>query len=203
MDKIFIIGGCYYKPGRRTNFNSCLQFDTNENSWKEVAGMNVARSHAACAVFEGNVVVAGAYNNDYLRSVESYDVIADEWSPMPDMIKGKHDHSLVVVKNKLFVIGIGRNNCEVFDNCCRKFVAIKSPQVDYLHLNQYPYHKFYLNKAISIGNRIVAIQHDGSSTFCYDVDKDEWSEEPGPVAEELIGFTCVKIPSFSLKKNHN
>ena len=190
MDKIFVISG--YKC--RTRINSCLQFDTKLNTWKEVNGMNGVRSSAACAVFEGNVTVAGGCDNDNnkLRSVESYDVVADEWSPMPNMINGKYCHSLVAVKNRLFVIGIRINNCEVFDNICNKFVAIKSPQVGY-----------HLNKAISIGNKIVAIERDGSSTVCYDVDNDEWSEESSPFSEGLIGFSCVKIPLFSLKNNNN
>ena len=36
-------------------------------------------------------------------------MIADEWSPMPNMINGKYYHSLVVVKNNLCVIGHGYN----------------------------------------------------------------------------------------------
>ena len=59
------------------------------------------------------------------------------------------------------------------------------------------------NKALSIGTKIYILQDNNSFVIIYDVDKDEWSKEPGPFAEKLIGFTCVKLPSISLKKNNN
>ena len=181
MDKIFVIGG---KKGIY-RITSCLQFNTNDNSWKEVAGMKVPRSHAACAVFEGNIIVSGGMNmiGNSLRTVESYDVIADEWSPMPNMIKSKSLHSLVVVKNKLYVIGIVGDTCEVFDNCNKNFVAIKSPSTRCLCLNQ----------AISIGSKLFAFQNDRSSTFCYDVDEDE---EQCDVTNDIKYFSCVKVPGL-------
>ena len=44
---------------------------------------------------------------------------------MPSMINSHKYLSLVVVKNKLFVIGQGTESCEVFDNACKKFVVLK------------------------------------------------------------------------------
>ena len=46
---------------------------------------------------------------------------------MPSMIHGRECHNLVAGKTKLFVIGGGVGVCEVYDSCCQKFVAIKSP----------------------------------------------------------------------------
>ena len=60
-----------------------------------------------------------------LNTVESYDVFGDKWLPMPNMMNNHYDHSLVVVKNKLFVIDCGRNNCEIYDNVFKKFVSFK------------------------------------------------------------------------------
>ena len=70
---------------------------------KKVAGMNEARRDAACTVFEGRIVVSGGLDINYnkLNTVDSYDVIADEWSPMANMIQSKRYHSSVVVRNKL------------------------------------------------------------------------------------------------------
>ena len=143
---------------------------------------------AACSVFEGNVVVCGGQGNDGddLNSVESYDVIADKWSPMPSMTSSKSRHSLVAVKNKLFVIGCGTDTCEVFESSNKKFVAIKSQSTNYLCLNQ----------VISIGSKIYAFQDEKSSMFCYDVDKDEWSEESCEVTGNLIKCSCVKLPCY-------
>ena len=101
---------------------------------------------------------------------------------MPSMINSYYLHSLVSVKNNLFVMD--DENCEVFDNVCKKFVALKSSYI----LNW--------NKAMSIGNKIVIFQHNGSSVVCYDVDKDEWSEESCEVTKNLEAFTSVKIPPY-------
>ena len=184
MDKIFIIGGVNIN-----STNSSLQFDTKDYSWNEVARMNQSRGLSACEVYEERIVVAGGYDDvlNELNTVESYDVLPDRWSPMPNMISGKYRHSLVVVKSKLFVIGRNPDTNEVLDNICKKFVAIKSPQISsfgYLRLNH----------AISIGNKIVLFQDDKPVAMCYDVDKEEWSEEQCEVTNRLEFFSCVKIP---------
>ena len=181
IDKIFVIGG--YNVGLMDT-KSCLQFDTKDNRWKEVAPMNESRLEAACTVFEGNIVVSGGTFDGYLNTVESYDVIADKWSSMPNMVNGKSSHSLVVVRNKLFVIGDYKDTCEVFDNNIRKFVVLKSPEIS------------YLNTAVSIGSKIVIFQHNTSSMSCYDADKNEWSEEPCELTEHLCEFSCAKFPRY-------
>ena len=132
MDKIFMFGGEYFDKNRFVYemINSCLQFDTkqqywSDKSWKEVSGMNRARAFADCAVFQGSIAVSGGYDHEKLKTVESYDVFADKWSPMPSMINSKTDHSLVVVKNKLFVIAKEINSCEVFDNDCKNYPLLR------------------------------------------------------------------------------
>ena len=94
MDKVFILGGC----NDRASTFSCLQFATSNNSWKEVVRMNEARSRA---VFEERIVVSGGIgnNNNVLKIVESFDVLPDKWSSMPNMNFAKCSHSLVGVKN--------------------------------------------------------------------------------------------------------
>ena len=77
IDKVFIFGGFLY-PSSATN--CCLQFDTNNYDFKVMAGMIEPKEHAACAVFEEKLVVAGGSdnNNSYLNTVECYDVTGDE-----------------------------------------------------------------------------------------------------------------------------
>ena len=144
--------------------------------------MNESRSFAACAVFEGSIVVCGGYTADdvCLCTVESYDTIADEWSSMPDMINRPKLHSLVVVRNKLFVIGW--KSFEVFDNTCKKFLSLKLPC------------KFMASEYISIGNKILIIQIDTPCIVVYDVDKDEWYEKSCEAS--FMDFTCVKVPWY-------
>ena len=193
MKKIFIIGGCYLEDGTHNVTNSCLQFNTKHNTWKEVSGMNEVRSTAACAVFEGNVIVAGGWNYyvNIMSSVESYDVIADKWSAMPNMIKYRNGHSLVVVKNKLFVIGSIEDGCELFDSTCKKFVDLKLPLIDSFFLT---YTDF--SEVIAIGSKIIVFGSNKNSVLCYDVEKDEWSQEPCDVTKSMSGFSCVKVPWF-------
>ena len=99
MDKIYIIGGRY----KRFNLDSALEFDpgcTNNNKWKELASMNRGRQYAACAVFEGIIVVSGGKDNlhNTLKTVEAYDVIGNEWSPMADMVNDwRTFNSLLVI----------------------------------------------------------------------------------------------------------
>ena len=116
-----------------------------------------------------------------MHTVESYDVTADEWS---NMIAGKSRHSLVVVRNKLFVFGEYTSTCEVFDNNYKMFVAIKAPIY------------FDTNNAFSIGNQIVIIGDDVSSILCYDIDNDKWSEETSEVTKHHRNFSSVKIPWY-------
>ena len=123
--------------------------------------MNKARRCVACVVFQGNIVVSGGPDNDEfkLNTVRSYDVFADKWTSMLYMIHQHFLHSLVTVKNKLFVMDEGRNNCEVFDNIGKKFVALCS----------YNFSSF--NKAMSIGKKIMILQYKISLVLFYDVEK--------------------------------
>ena len=103
---------------------------------------------------------------------------------MPNTVKHLSFHSLVVVKDKLFVIGRGIESCEVFDNACKKFVVLKHQPSIYYH------------RSVSIGSRILIFQEKKSSIVCYNVDKDEWSEESCEVTKYLEDFSCVKIPLY-------
>ena len=180
MDDIFIIGGSKCMAA----IDSSVQLDTKEGKWKDVSRMNETRFNAACAVYEGKVVVSGGFNliNFFLTTVEVYDHIADEWSYMPNMIYRRSEHRMVVVRNKLFAVS--PYIWEVFDQTSNNFVSFESPKV------------IRLNSAIPIGNKILVIDDMKSSIFCYDVDKDEWSEEPCNVSNELRDFSSVKVPWY-------
>ena len=148
-----------------------------------------ARSHAACAVFEGNVIVAGGWCNEGrdTDSVESYDVIGDEWSPMANMVECKMDHSLVVVKDKLYVIGY-LYPCEIFDNYCKKFVVLKMPtEQEYFFL-------LYYRQTLLIGQKIYFFEDEDGSAIYYDVDKGDCSYELCDVTKDLRHYACVTVP---------
>ena len=183
MDKIYIFGGLK----DRVCCKSCLQFDTKDHSWKEVAEMNDARSGAACVVFEERIVVSGGWSDADrgLSTVESYDVLPNRWSSMPNMNFRNDRPKSVVVKNKLFILASRDNCCEVFDNICKKFVYIKSPCIP------------LCSQATSIGSKIVFIHNRRKNISFYDVEKRKWSEKTYEVIKDLQNFSCVKVPFFN------
>ena len=183
MDKVFIFGGNI--GGSRTN--SCLEFDTSDYSWKEISRMNEAISDAACAVFAERILISGGFyiNCNNSKNVESYDVLPNKWSSMPNMTSAKYGHSLVVVNDKLFVISNRRDSCKVYDNNCKMFITIKSPQLK----GQYA-----VNKSYSIGKTIFIFQYESLILISFDSEKNKWSKEPCKVTRNLIRFSCVKVP---------
>ena len=103
------------------------------------------------------------------------------------MNSGKYELSLVVVKNKLFVISKVEDYCEVFDNICKKFITIKTTR-------QY----FHITTACSIGNKIYVFQENYSDLVCYDTDTNEWLSEPCEVTLNYRDVSSVKVPFLYL-----
>ena len=146
--------------------------------------MNETRSEAACVIYEENIVVSGGYHRWNLNTVESYDVFGNIWTPMPSMIERRYGHSLVCVKSKLIAVGgtFLNTNCEVFDKLSYKFVALETPKFSSC-----------LVQAVSIGSKIFVFQNFTKVVLCYDVDKDEWSEESFKATENIRYYSTVKM----------
>ena len=142
-----------------TVFSDFLAFDTRESEWikgSEVASMTVERAQPACTSFQGRIVVSGGFNlrrdPDYRnKSVEAYDHASNSWSHMPDMIAPRVGHSLVSVKNKLFVVGGETKTFEVFDARSNNFINIKQPPKSF----KFDLDKPEFHNAVSIGSRVV------------------------------------------------
>ena len=182
-NKIYIVGGYV----GRNSLDSCLQFDTKDHEWKAVGRMNDLRKHAAVTAFEGELVVSGGYNgNNDLKSVESYDVFAGHWLPMPNMVREQYYHKSFVVKNKLFVAGMGCDNLEVFESSSRKFASVKA---------------FFLviafaRNIISVGDKFYAFDEECEEAIAYDCSKGEWSKIHLNWGRKISGFACAKVPFF-------
>ena len=139
-------------------------------------------------MFEGKLVVSGGLNDNFadISNVESYDVFAGKWSRMPSMCAAKHCHGLVVAQNKMFAIAHGKNNCEVFEDSCRKFAILKIPELKR--------DIWWLSKAVSIGCKIFVFTLDTNSFFVFDVNKKRWSKKYFNI--DVEDFSCVKLPWF-------
>ena len=192
INSIYIIGGFYSNA-----LDSCLLYNTKSSNVKGAGRMNTARYRAACAVFEGKIVVSGGYvqarNYDFGRvfnftnSVEAYDHTTDTWSNMPNMVEGTYDHSLVAIKDKLYVIGF---SCEIYDSLSKKFVLINKPSLgSSLYIGQ-------KNRAVSIANKIFVFRRNESKVTSYNVDTREWTEEDCDVTDSIKTECCVKIPQY-------
>ena len=181
IDRIFVIGGLLGKA-----IKSCYYFN-NDNGFKEVSKMNFARYRSACVVFRGKVLVSGGVSGSgIVKSVESYDVFSDKWSPMPDMMHARKDHSLIVSNNKLFVVGnCRRTPCEVYDNTFEQFY-----NNDLIVDND-----FSINKVLCFGKKIYLFPHE-DSMWCYDIDKDENLKNIETETYFFRNYSCVKVPSF-------
>ena len=200
MDKVYIIGGCInYHYGYNDPLfplkplNSCLQFDSTTAKWKQVGEMNEERVNAACALFEGGIVVCGGNGGDGVlkRSVERYDHVADTWSYMPSMITSRRGHKLVSTRNKLFAIGGTRERWEfeMFDSTCGRFVSLHSLY------NQIPYFdRLNYEAALSIEKTLVVISN--TETLYYDVETGESLTNFCNITVDLQGISCVIVPRF-------
>ena len=125
---------------------------------------------------------------NFTNSVEAYDHTADTWSNMPNMVKGTYDHSLVAIKDKLYVIGF---SCEVYDSLSKKFVLINKPSWgSSLYIGQ-------KNRAVSIANKIFVFRRNESKITSYNVDTEEWTEEEYDVTNLIKTECCVKMPQYN------
>ena len=106
---------------------------------------------------------------------------------MSNMVYNHSFHSLVAVKNKLFVIGRNNTNHEVFDCASKKFFALK-PHPDIM--------AHVVMNCVAMGNKILMFLNQSSKVICYDVDKNEWSEESREVTKYLLDFSCVKMAQY-------
>ena len=177
LDKVVVLGGRNINGSRR---DSCLQFDTRSCEWSEIQKMNRTRVAAACAIFRGEIIVAGGMERS---SVESFNGV--EWSPMARMNGERYCHSLRVVRNSLYVVGCFLDSCEVYDDVSRSFIVLKTPS------------KVYYNTrtAFCVGSKIVAIQGNASYVVCYDVNTGEWKTEKWFDTTSGYGqFYYAKVP---------
>ena len=150
--------------------------------------MHTARTAAACVVLEGRIVVTGGYDNLYSnpKAVEAYDHVTDKWKYMPNMIRGRHRHKSVAIKNKLFVVGGTAATCAVYDSTCNQFVLLKPPP---------EYYKDYFYgpaEFISIGRKLILIPNDRLILF-YNFKKDDWLEKSFEVTKDIMDFFCANI----------
>ena len=111
MSKLYIVGG--WIKSSDINLRSCYTYDIHSEKLNKIAQLNVARSRAACTVFEGKIVVTGCQSNYYetLKSVEAYDYyVFDEFYFLPDLIKERINYAACTVFEGKIVVTGGKYN---------------------------------------------------------------------------------------------
>ena len=185
MNNVYVIGGLIMSSGSA----ACASFCTKKLQWKKICEMSESRIEASAAVFEGRIVVSGGYNDGgRTNTVEAYDHVADGWTYMPNMIKGRSYHKSVAVKNKLFVFG-GRfeNDYEVFDLFTNKFTWLKA------YFEDFGNHFSEPDGVIEISSKIFVFCHSGS-VYIYDVENDEYLKRTCEATKSLSYFSITKLP---------
>ena len=57
------------------------------------------------AVLEGKLYAVGGYNDDYLSSVERYDLATKAWEAVAPMTTPRDSHAVAVLDGKLYAVG--------------------------------------------------------------------------------------------------
>ena len=191
MDKIYFIGG--WNEDLDYVNAECFALDINKYEWtstNEIAKMKKPRSELACAVFQGRVIACGGIDDDRrkMNSVEAYDHGSNSWSYMPNMVERRHEHSLITLKNKMFVIGGNMISCEVYDTCSETFMLLKQPPKSL----KFDFLKSIPDTATTIGSKVVIFGSHSETFAYYDDDKNKWAEEPFEFTKDL--WVLRKIP---------
>ena len=99
------------------------------------------------------------------------------------MNEARTNHSLVAVRNKLFVIG--GETYEVFDSASGKFatLSVNSPMFD-------------SSKCVQIGSKVVLFQGYSTVAYIYDTDKDELKPVECEVTRQIQNYCCVRVPKL-------
>ena len=195
MGDAYVMGGnCHECWEYVVNTGSCAKFNSESGAWEEAAPLNVARSDAAAAVFQGRLVACGGVERaEYLSSVEAYDRAEDAWTRMPDMVKGRKMAKLVGARNKLFACGgFCKTSFEVFDSTCGKFVLLNAPGHWFDIVHHSP------ATAVTVGSNLVVFYNYKNAIVTYDLENGGWRVESCGFRKSLEFYSCAKLPHFKL-----
>ena len=105
-NKIYVTGGHYGVGGYGPYMSRVDCYDTNTNTWSQVANMNIARSDHSMASLHGRLYAIGGRNdndNGYVDSVEVYDPDNDSWTLLQHKLDGEVYYTAACLINKYHV----------------------------------------------------------------------------------------------------
>ena len=76
-------------------------YDVEGNEWKEVASMPHDRYEAGYTVFEGQLIIAGGWGDDLLKSIVQYNGMTDKWTVWDqEMLEAHQNPAFVAWREK-------------------------------------------------------------------------------------------------------
>ena len=117
---MFLIGGIFFDDYRfedsdHTALNEVRWFDPFERTWVHKAPMRQSRCAHAAVFCKGSIYAIGGigkFGDEPLSTVETYDVVDDNWSYVTSLPHGLAHHNAVVYDDHIYTVG-GTNGAHV------------------------------------------------------------------------------------------
>ena len=192
-DFIYCVGGSSdgYHENAINNFYR-LSLKTAKSHWEEGASMKEQRLDFGAAVWNGNLVVTGGYNNSSsFNTTELFELRLNKWRTIASMNESRTGHELVVADDKLFAIG-GSNapfhtlsSVERLDNVDDSWTFIKPMNMKRCYF-----------AAVTCNNFIYAIggwsnEKTHKTVEKFDLNKNEWSFVQNMNVERRVHAACI------------
>ena len=204
---LFVVGGVHHvidEEGAESEqvLGSVEMYNPEDNSWRNLQDIPVKASIQAAAVANGCLYVTGGISSDpddpvplnttWCLQIDG----AEGWVPKPNMLNGRHGHSLSLSNNKLYAVGgytvkedritfKDQVNNEVFDLETGQWTEIAPTPDQFGHL--YPYAEVLYDQLFVIGGI-----HVNANLYVYDPESDSWEEC------EVIGPNVQKLAALDV-----
>ncbi|KAK9051733.1 hypothetical protein SSX86_028361 [Deinandra increscens subsp. villosa] len=191
---IYIVGGCIYNVEVRSQV---LRYNVITKEWSTCAPLITPRHNFACSVCDNKIYVAGGQSTldgaMGVSSAEVYDVLLNEWTPLPCMSTVRYKTVGVTRQGKFLVIGGFTGNTMPFmDRCSAEVYDPESQKWDHVRgmwqLDIPPNQIVVIDdKLISSGDCLNAWK---GQIETYDEDLNLWYPLRGSIKKNLLSFSC-------------
>eukprot|EP00745_Piridium_sociabile_P042238 TRINITY_DN8472_c0_g1_i5.p1 TRINITY_DN8472_c0_g1~~TRINITY_DN8472_c0_g1_i5.p1 ORF type:complete len:292 (-),score=41.47 TRINITY_DN8472_c0_g1_i5:72-947(-) len=116
--RLYVLGGDQRVDDGKLASSSAqvVMFDPHSNVWVARASMLEPRAKLAAVQCGDHIYACGGYNSQRLNSMERYDPFTNTWSPRRPMTHFRHQHQLLVLNGRIWVMG-GKSQARVVNNC--------------------------------------------------------------------------------------
>ncbi|KAM4626544.1 kelch-like protein 23 [Discoglossus pictus] len=188
---IYITGG--YRSDNIEALNTVWIYNVETDEWTEGCPMLQARYYHCSVTLSGCVYVLGGYRKGApAQEAEFYDPLKKIWVPIADMIKGVGNATACVQRDVIYVSGghYGYRGSCTYD----KIQSYRSDINEWSVLSVCPHPEYGLC-SIALQNKLYLIGGQTTTTDCYDLENNEWTEL-SPTMERRMECGAVVINGF-------